>query len=511
MSRDVQSACGKTCIYYNAWVPYILAFDEGTTSARAALYDPQGRRVAMESSPIECIYPQPGWVEQDALSVWDAQMAAVRRLLGRTGVEASEIAAAGITNQRETTIVWDRATSLPVAPAIVWQCRRTAGFCSELAASPEAEIVTRKTGLVIDAYFSASKIRWILDSVPGARSKARDGELLFGNVDTWLIWKLTGGRVHVTDASNASRTMLMDLASGEWDEQLLHIFDVPRAMLPRIVPSSAVAGTIDPVHLGAEIPIAGIAGDQQAALAGQACFRAGLSKNTYGTGCFALLHAGGQSPVSRNRLLATRAAAAGASPEFAIEGSVFIAGAAVQWLRDQMGLIPSAPGSEAIASSVPDTGGVYFVPAFVGLGAPYWDPNARGLVTGLTRSTTRAHLVRAALEGIAYQTADLIEAMQDDAGRELEELRVDGGATANNFLMQFQADILGRRIVRPEDTETTALGAAYLSGLATGFWKSTEELEGFWRVERVFEPRMGEAERARLLDGWRHAVARCRA
>ncbi|MGC8793754.1 MAG: glycerol kinase GlpK [Bryobacteraceae bacterium] len=489
---------------------YILALDEGTTSARAALYDPEGRRVAMQSEPIEPVYPRPGWVEQDAEQIWTAQLAAARRLLEKAGVPARDIAGIGITNQRETTVVWERASGRPIAPAIVWQCRRTADYCAGLAASPRAAEITRRTGLVVDPYFSASKIRWILEHVPGAGARAEAGELLFGTVDTWLAWKLTGGRAHVTDPSNASRTMLMDLARGEWDDTLLEWFGVPRPMLPRIAPSSAVVGVAEAAWLGAEIPIGGIAGDQQAALAGQACFRAGLSKNTYGTGCFALLHTGDALPVSANRLLATRAASTGADAQFAIEGSVFIAGAAVQWLRDQLGLIATAAESEALAASVPDTAGVYLVPAFVGLGAPHWDPAARGVITGLTRAAGRAHIVRAALESIAYQTRDLIVAMEADAGRPLSELRVDGGAAANNFLMQFQADILDRPIVRPTDTETTALGAAFLAGLAVGFWKSVEELESFWRVERVFEPRMPVSRRDQLLDGWREAVARCR-
>jgi glycerol kinase len=491
-------------------VPLILSLDEGTTSARAALYDEQGRRVGMESSPIHSRYPQPGWVEQDPLEIWNAQMLAARRLLEATGVAPPAIRAVGITNQRETTIVWDRQTGQPVAPAIVWQCRRTADFCSELAASRQAGTITSKTGLVIDAYFSASKICWILDQVPGARARARDGQLLFGNVDTWLIWNLTGGRAHVTDPSNASRTMLMNLATGEWDRELLGIFDIPQAMLPRIEPSSSVVGSCVAEHLGAEVPIAGIAGDQQAALVGQACFGAGLTKNTYGTGCFALMHTGGRAPVSRHGLLATRAASTDRSAQFAVEGSVFVAGAAVQWLRDQLGLIQTAHESEKLAASVADTGGVYFVPAFVGLGAPHWDAAARGVLSGLTRATSRAHIVRAALESIAYQTRELVEAMEAGAGEKLRELRVDGGAASNNFLMQFQADVLNCRIVRPADTETTALGAAYLAGLAIGFWKSIEEVESFWRVERAFEPGMDQTTRDRLFDGWKAAVARCR-
>ncbi len=489
---------------------FILSLDEGTTSARAVLYDELGQRTGMESEPIHSAFPQPGWVEQDAGEIWRSQLAAARRLLDAAGIGASALAAIGITNQRETAVVWDRATGEPAAPAIVWQCRRTAGYCAELAAGRSAATIARKTGLVIDAYFSASKVRWILENIPDARQKARDGELLFGNVDTWLIWKLTNGAVHATDPSNASRTMLMDLASGDWDDEMLDIFGVPRAMLPRIVPSSSVAGEAAAEHLGAPVPIAGIAGDQQAALVGQACFRHGLSKNTYGTGCFALLHCGSHQPVSRNRLLATRAASTGAEPQFAIEGSIFIAGAVVQWLRDQLGVISTAAESETLAESVSDTAGVYFVPAFVGLGAPHWDSQARGLLTGLTRASGRAHIVRAALESIAFQTRELVEAMEADSGEKLAELRVDGGATANNFLMQFQADILGCPIVRPADVETTALGAAYLAGLATGFWRSVEELERFWLAERVFEPRMTSERREELFEGWRRAVARCR-
>src|SRR5258708_1014361 len=381
---------------------FILSLDEGTTSARAALYDQAGRVVSMEALPIACTYPHPGWVEQDALEIWRSQMDAVSRLIEKTGAAPRDIVAAGITNQRETTIVWDRATGHPVAAGIVRQRRRTAVFCAELAASPDASRITALTGLVIDAYFSGSKIRWILEHTPGARAKALNGDLLFGNVDTWLIWNLTGGAKHVTDFSNASRTMLMNLKTGEWDDELLRLFDVPRAMLPSIRPSSGVVGIAK--ELGAEIPIAGVAGDQQAALAGQACFRAGLSKNTYGTGCFALLHTGERMPVSRNKLLGTRAASTGSQANFAIEGSVFIAGAAIQWLRDRLGIIATAADSQPLASSVSDNGGVYFVPAFVGLGAPHWDSAARGLLTGITAATSRAHIARAALESIAYQT-----------------------------------------------------------------------------------------------------------
>jgi len=486
---------------------FVLALDEGTTSARAALYDREGRRFAMESLPIDSAFPQPGWVEQDPEQIWTAQLESARRTLLTGKVEAANLAALGITNQRETTIVWDRHSGKPVSPAIVWQCRRTAEYCRQLAASPEANAIVEKTGLVIDAYFSGSKIRWILQNVQGCRSRAANGDLLFGNVDTWLIWKLTNGQVHVTDHSNASRTMLMNLDSGAWDDELLRLFEIPQAMLPRIVKSSEVVGNAAPEHLGAEVPIAGIAGDQQAALAGQACFRPGLSKNTYGTGCFALMHTGGKRAHSRHRLLGTRAASV-SEAAFAVEGSVFVAGAAVQWLRDQLGILRTAAESAEVAALVPDTGGVYLVPAFVGLGAPYWDSDARGMITGITRATGKEHIVRATLESIAYQTRELVDAMEADAGEPLQELRVDGGAAGNDFLMQFQADILGRPIVRPVDVETTALGAAYLAGLATGFWNSTGELENFWRADRTYEPSMSASRRDDLLAGWKTAVRR---
>lgn len=450
----------------------------------------------MRSLPITSSYPNPGWVEQDAEEIWSAQLRSALTVLAESNAVPDAI---GVTNQRETTIVWNRRTGLPIAPAIVWQCRRTAEACRKI----DAPWVTGKTGLVPDAYFSATKIQWILENVPDARAMAMDGEALFGTVDTWLIWKLTNGAVHVTDRTNASRTMLMDLASAEWDGELLRYFDIPRAMLPRIAGSSETVGVTAGEHLGREIPIAGIAGDQQAALAGQACFRPGLTKNTYGTGCFALMHTGANPPVSRNKLLATAAA-----DGYAIEGSIFVAGAAVQWLRDKLGLLATSAESEALALSVPDTGGVYVVPAFVGLGAPHWKAEARGLVTGLTLGTTRAHLVRATLEAIAYQTRELVDAMQADSGARLQELRVDGGAAQNDFLMQFQSDILGCRIVRPVDTETTALGAAYLAGLAIGVWKDTAEVEQFWRADKVFEPQMSESQREELFAGWKRAVVR---
>ncbi len=488
----------------------MLSIDEGTTSARAALYNRRGERIAMHAIPFESRYPHPGWVEQDAVEIWRAQISAVRAVLETGGVEPDSIAACGITNQRETTVMWDRRTGAPVAPAIVWQCRRTADMCAELARSRYASLIGAKTGLVIDAYFSASKIRWMLENVPDAKTKARDGEILFGNIDTWLIWNLTDGKAHVTDPTNASRTMLMDLENGSWDDDLLRIFDVPRAVLPQIVPSSGRVGNIAPGRPGAGIPIGALAGDQQAALAGQACFRAGLSKNTYGTGCFALTHAGDRRPHSTNRLLATRAASDGVRPQFAVEGSVFIAGAVIQWLRDELGLIRSAGESEALAESVADSDGVHVVPAFVGLGAPYWDSAARGVISGLTRACGKAHIVRAALESIAFQSMELIDAMEADTGRTIAELRVDGGAAVNNFLMQFQADVLGKSVVRPADVETTALGAAYLAGIAEGIWAGIEEVEGFWRIERRFEPIMSADRRSELIAAWREAVLRAR-
>jgi glycerol kinase len=487
---------------------YLLALDEGTTSARAVLYDLEGRRLAMESQPVDCRYPQSGWVEQDAQQLIERQFDATQGLLARLGARSSDIVALGITNQRESVVVWDRATGAPLAPAINWQCRRTAEYCDQLSKSPEAATITNKTGLVIDAYFSASKLRWILENVPGVRDKAKNGDALFGTVDSWLIWNLTGGRVHVTDITNASRTMLMSLESGAWDSELLKIFDIPAAMLPKIVPSQGVVGESDPSLFGGSIRIAGIAGDQQAALFGQACFEKGLLKNTYGTGCFALLHTGNETHRSQHRLLTTRAATSDSQQEFALEGSVFVGGAAIQWLRDELGVIGSAAESEDLARAVPNSDGVYCVPAFVGLGAPYWRPGARGIITGLSRGTTRAHLVRATLESIAYQSQDLFEAMVGDSGQPATELRVDGGAAQNDFLMQFQADLIGCPVVRPEDTETTALGAAYLAGLAAGVFKTAGQLKRLWRAERTFEPKMQQSERDRLYAGWQEAVAR---
>lgn len=489
-------------------MPYLLALDEGTTSARAALYDAEGRRLGLVSHRLSTSYPAPGWVEQDPEELWRLQLRSAAEVLARSGVRPEEIHAIGITNQRETTIVWERATGRSVSPAVVWQCRRTARACEELSRSSAASMITSKTGLIVDPYFSASKLRWILDHVPDAGARARDGELLFGTVDSWLVWNLTKGAAHVTDFSNASRTMLMNLETGDWDAELLGLFDIPRAVLPLIVASGGLVGVASGEHLGAEIPIAGIAGDQQAALFGQACFRAGQAKNTYGTGCFLLLHTGARRPVSRHGLIGTRAASADPAPQFAIEGSVFAAGAAVDWLVGGLRLFENVRELEATAASVDDNQGVYLVPAFIGLGAPHWDSRARGLISGLTLGASPATLARAALEAIAYQTRDLVEAMQSDTGERLAELRADGGAAANDFLMQFQADILGVPVLRPKDIETTSLGAAYLAGLATGFWKNLTELERFWQLDRAFEPAADSSRREELYAGWRRALRR---
>lgn len=485
----------------------VLACDEGTSSARAVLFDREARPVAAAQHAIETRFPRSGWVEQDAEAIWRTQLRAVREAVEQCG-GWNRVAALGITNQRETTIVWDRATGDPIAPAIVWQCRRTADACARLDAAGFGHEATERTGLVLDPYFSGTKIAWILDNVPGARERAQAGELAFGTMDSWLVYKLTRGAVHAIDRTNASRTLLMNLRTGAWDPVMLALLGIPQALLPTIVASCGEMATTDGDLLGAEVPIASIAGDQQAALVGQACFRAGLVKNTYGTGCFALMHTGTRAFDSRHRLLSTTAASAAEADEFALEGAIFVAGAVVQWLRDGLGLIQSAAESQQAAEAVQDTAGVYLVPAFVGLGAPYWNSEARGLLTGLTRGASREHIVRAALESIAYQTRDLVEAMQSDADEPLTELRVDGGATANDFLMQFQADILGVPVVRPANPETTVLGAAFLAGLATGIWSGTDELESFWGIDRRFEPAMPEARREALFQGWRSAVRR---
>jgi glycerol kinase len=487
-------------------VPFILALDEGTTSARAIVFDEKGATCAVAQKEFRQIFPQAGWVEHDAEEIWFTQMGVATEALHRARLQPSDLSAIGITNQRETTVVWDRQTGKPIHNAIVWQDRRTASFCEELKARGCERLVQERTGLLIDAYFSASKVRWLLDHVPGARRRAEAGELAFGTIDSWLIHQLNGD-LHVTDASNASRTMLFNIHSGVWDDELLRLFDVPAAILPKVVVSSASLGDATVAGLRG-VPIAGIAGDQQAALFGQMCVQPGLTKNTYGTGCFMLQHTGTRPVASRNRLLTTVAWKRGAQMEYALEGSVFIGGAVVQWLRDGLEFFRSAAEIEALAASVPDSGGVFLVPAFAGLGAPHWDSFARGAMMGLTRGTTRAHIARAALESIAFQVADLLQAMH--AGIPLSELRVDGGAAANNLLLQFQADLLGVPVVRPTVTETTALGAAFFAGLATGVWKNLQALEGSWKVERRFEPRMPRAEAAALIDQWRRAVDRAK-
>jgi glycerol kinase len=488
---------------------FILALDQGTTSSRAILFDRAGQPAATAQQEFKQIYPKPGWVEHRPEDIWSSQLNAAREVLARAYVEPDQIAAIGITNQRETTIVWDRETSEPIYNAIVWQCRRTADHCDRLTRDGLAEMFQRRTGLVLDAYFSGTKLAWLLEHVEGARELARRGRLAFGTVDSWLIWKLTGGRVHATDPSNASRTLLFNIERGEWDDEMLGALGAPREMLPHIAPSSALIGETDAELFGRAIPIAGVAGDQQAALFGQVCTSPGMSKNTYGTGCFMLLNTGSEPVPSRSNLLTTVAWKLGDEPiEYALEGSVFIAGAAIQWLRDGLKIIDTAAETEAMASRVEDNGGVYLVPAFVGLGAPHWDPYARGTIVGLTRGSGREHIARAALESIAYQTRDVLSRMHDDSGVELSELRVDGGAVGNNFLMQFQADILGIPVVRPINTETTAAGAAYLAGLAVGFWSGVDELTQLWQRERTFEPRMSAAERDQLLEGWTRAVER---
>ena len=489
-------------------MPYILALDQGTTSSRAILFDHAGAMVTVAQKVVEQIFPRPGLVEHDPGEIWATQVAVAIEALGRAQVRPRDIAAVGIANQRETTIVWDRDTGRPVYNAIVWQDRRTAGFCDRLKADGHEALVRERTGLVIDAYFSGSKIAWILDHVPGARERAAAGRLAFGTVDSWLVWNLTSGAVHLTDVTNASRTMLFDIHTLAWDDDLLRLLNVPRNMLPEVRGSSETYGNVS-TSLGiADVPIAGIAGDQQAALFGQMCLSAGMTKNTYVTGCFVLQNTGATPVASANRLVSTVAWSIGGRTEYALEGSVFIGGAVVQWLRDGLGIIRQSAEVEPLAASVPDSGGVFLVPAFAGLGAPHWDPHARGLIAGITRGTTAAHLARAALESIGYQVADLLEAVQRDSGMPLGELRVDGGAAGNDTLLQFQADLLGVPVVRPAVTETTALGAAYMAGLAVGFWPSTRELADQWRVARRFEPVMPRADAARLQERWREAVSR---
>lgn len=485
---------------------YIMALDQGTTSSRAILFDHEQNIVDLAQKEFPQIYPGDGWVEHDAMEIYASQYGVMTELMARNGVEPEEIAAIGITNQRETTVLWDKNTGRPVYNAIVWQCRRTAALCEELKEQGYEEKIREKTGLLIDAYFSATKIKWILDRVPGLRERCRKGEILFGTVDTWLIWKLTGGKVHVTDYTNASRTMLFDIHRLAWDEEILALLDIPAEILPKVRPSSEVYGTVK--LGGVDVPIGGIAGDQQAALFGQTCFEKGDVKNTYGTGCFLLMNTGETPCRSRNGMLTTIAAGTGERIQYALEGSVFVGGAVVQWLRDEMGLIDESRDTEYFAAKVKDNGGVYLVPAFTGLGAPHWDMYARGAILGITRGTRREHVIRAALEAIAYQSKDLADAVAADTGIPIRELKVDGGASANNLLMQFQADILGCRVRRPMIRETTALGAAYLAGLAVGFWKDQAEIKSLWTLDRVYEPEMEAGQREKLLKGWKKAVER---
>ncbi|MDD2881270.1 MAG: glycerol kinase GlpK [Rhodoferax sp.] len=497
---------------------YLLALDQGTSSSRSIVFDQDGQLIAMAQQELNQIYPQPGWVEHDPLEIWRAQLTTAREVLAKAGLQARQIKALGVTNQRETTVVWHRKTGLPIHNAIVWQDRRTEPTCVALRVGGLAASIQAKTGLLLDAYFSGTKLKWILDNVSGARQQAAQGDLLFGTVDSWLIWQLTGGAnertraqaVHATDVSNASRTMLFNVHTNQWDGKLLQTLDIPGSLLPKVQASSSLFGTVSADLLGAEIPIGGVAGDQQSALFGQACFKPGMVKNTYGTGCFMLMHTGHSFQTSTNGLITTSAAQATAQPEFAMEGSVFVGGAVVQWLRDGLQAIPSSAEVQALAESVPDAGGVMVVPAFTGLGAPYWKPDARGSITGLSRGSTLAHIARAALESIAFQSAALLQAMSRDAiaagGVAVSELRVDGGACVNNLLMQFQADLLGIPVVRPAVTETTALGAAYLAGLATGVYRSTDELTALWQTERRFLPTLAPERAQEHMARWEHAV-----
>ncbi|WIM84582.1 glycerol kinase GlpK [Gallibacterium anatis] len=488
---------------------YIIALDQGTTSSRAVLLDHDANIVGIAQREFTQIYPKTGWVEHDPMEIWATQSSTLNEVVAKTGITSDQIAAIGITNQRETTIVWNKNTGKPVYNAIVWQCRRTAEFCDQLKAKGYTDYIRNTTGLVVDPYFSGTKVKWILDNVEGAREQAEKGELLFGTVDTWLIWKLTQGRVHVTDYTNASRTMMFNIHSKQWDDKMLEILDIPRSMLPEVKNSSEIYGQTNIGGKGGvRIPIAGIAGDQQAALYGHLCVNAGQAKNTYGTGCFMLMNTGNKAITSQNGLLTTICCNAKGEPAYALEGSVFIAGASIQWLRDELKIVHDSADTEYFAQKVPDCNGVYVVPAFTGLGAPYWDPYARGAIVGLSRGANRNHIVRATLESIAYQTKDVLEAMLSDSGEKLQSLRVDGGATANNFLMQFQADILNTQVERPTVKEVTALGAAYLAGLVTGFWKDLEELRDKASIERTFLPDQNEAKQQRRYKGWKKAVKR---
>ncbi len=489
---------------------YLLALDQGTSSSRSIVFDAQGRIVAMAQEELTQFYPQPGWVEHDPLEIWRTQLATARDVLAKAGISAQQVHAIGITNQRETTVVWNRKTGQPIHKAIVWQDRRAEPACAALRERGMAEPIRQKTGLLVDAYFSGTKLQWILDNVPDARAQAAHGELAFGTVDSWLLWQLTNGRVHATDVSNAARTMLFNVHSNTWDAELLQALNIPEGLMPQVLPSAAHFGEIEPGLLGHSISVGGMAGDQQSALFGQACFSAGMAKNTYGTGCFMLMHTGTQFQTSTNGLITTSAAQPGTRPEFALEGSVFVGGAVVQWLRDGLGAIRSSAEVQALAQSVPDSGGVMLVPAFTGLGAPYWNPEARGTMTGLTRGSTLAHIARAALESIAFQSAALLQAMARDAQQAgaaaVTELRVDGGACVNDLLMQFQADLLGISVLRPQVTETTALGAAYLAGLSTGLYPDTAALSQLWQAERRFEPQISRAQAQEQMQRWEHAV-----
>ena len=487
---------------------YIVALDQGTTSSRAVVVDENGKVVAVHGIEFPQIYPQPGWVEHDPAQILSSQVESLKKAVEKAAIDPKDIVGIGITNQRETTIIWDKATGKPVCNAIVWQCRRTAAEIERLKAEGASEIIRKKTGLIPDAYFCGSKIQWILRNVPGTRVAAQAGELLFGTVDTWLIWNLTREHAHVTDVSNASRTMLFNIHTMDWDQELLDLMEIPHVLLPKVMDSSGVVGMLDKSILGVEIPIAGIAGDQQAALFGQACYEKGMVKTTYGTGGFLLMQTGTEAVESENGLLTTVAWRMGGKTEYALEGSVFVAGASIQWLRDEMKLISSAAESEEVALSVPDTAGVYVVPAFTGMGAPYWDMYGRGAIVGLTRGAGRAHIVRATLEAIAFQNADVMDAMTRDSGIPLSQMRADGGASANGFLMQFQADVLGIPVVRPAVTETTAMGAAYLAGLAVGVWESREQVAALWRTDRIFQPQWSEDQRTERLRQWHRAVLR---
>ena len=491
---------------------YIMALDQGTTSSRAILFDQEGNNIGTSQSEFQQFYPKPGWVEHDPMEIWGTQSGVARQVLEVAGIRPEEVAAIGITNQRETTVVWEKHTGRPVYNAIVWQCRRTSGICDQLKRQGHEKIIREKTGLVVDAYFSGTKIQWILDNVEGARKRAEKGELLFGTIDSWIIWNLTRGKVHVTDYSNASRTMLFNIHTLQWDEELLELLNIPRAMLPQVKSSSEVYGVTDERTFGgAEIPIAGDAGDQQAALFGQVCFEKGMAKNTYGTGCFMLMNTGEEPVSSENGLLTTIAWGMGGKITYALEGSIFNAGSAIQWLRDELRLIYDAGQSEYYANLVEDTNGVYVVPAFTGLGAPYWDMYARGAILGLTRGVKREHIVRATLESIAYQTKDVLRAMEEDSGIKLKTLKVDGGASANDFLMDFQANIMDVPVQRTKISETTALGAGYLAGLAVGFWKDPQEIEKKWRMDKEFPSTMKESDRVRMYGKWKKAVERSKA